>query len=211
MNRLEEIFTDQALVEKVKKKLPYLFQLAELEASRAGKVGMEVGSVREKIIIALLIYKFGKENVETEIPITEPEVDVKVFGEPVSIKTVTKNGGIKAVWTVDALKAREFLDNYSPVCDMLVVRIKWGGIGYVSYVPVEVQQKTFNILGGERYFRLPKEGTNPRGVEFSREAMAFLLNNDGTIGIDIYWRKSEIKHETYQRWVDLWNDDSYPP
>jgi len=45
---------------------------------------MEVGSVREKIIVALLIYKFGKENVETEIPITEPEVDVKLFGTPLS-------------------------------------------------------------------------------------------------------------------------------
>ena len=52
---------------------------------------MEVGSVREKIIIALLIYKFGKENVETEIPITEPEVDVKLFGNPVSIKTIYGN------------------------------------------------------------------------------------------------------------------------
>ncbi|CAD7771606.1 Restriction endonuclease ThaI [Candidatus Methanoperedenaceae archaeon GB50] len=47
---------------------------------------MEVGSLRERIIISLLIYKFGEANVETEIPITEPEVDVKLFGEPVSIK-----------------------------------------------------------------------------------------------------------------------------
>ena len=65
--RLIEIFEDHALIEKIKRKLPYLFNLAELESSRAGKVGMEVGSVRERIIVALLIYKFGEANVESEI------------------------------------------------------------------------------------------------------------------------------------------------
>jgi len=98
-SRLVEIFEDEELVMKIKKRLPYLFQLAELESSRAGKIGMEVGSLREKIIVALLIYKFGEENVETDIPITEPEVDVKLFGQPVSIKTITGRGfsGVKLI------------------------------------------------------------------------------------------------------------------
>lgn len=122
-NRLIEIFEDAGLVNKIKNKLPYLFQLAELESSRAGKTGMEVGSVREKIIVALLIYKFGGANVETEIPITEPEVDAKLFGEPVSIKTITgKNfGGVKLIWTVDAQMVKEFRENYYPHCDVLLV------------------------------------------------------------------------------------------
>jgi len=77
-SRLIEIFEDAKLVNRTKNKLPYLFQLAELESSRAGKIGMEVGSLRERIIIALLIYKFGEANVETEIPITEPEDYVKL-------------------------------------------------------------------------------------------------------------------------------------
>ena len=68
-SRLIEIFEDTKLVNRIKNKLPYLFQLAELESSRAGKIGMEVGSLRERIIIALLIYKFGEANVETNIPI----------------------------------------------------------------------------------------------------------------------------------------------
>jgi len=103
MSRLIEIFEDERLVEKTKRRLPYLFQLAEQESSRAGKTGMEVGSVRERIIAALLIYKFGEENVETEIPITQPEVDAKLFGEPVSIKTITGKslGGVKLIWSVD--------------------------------------------------------------------------------------------------------------
>ena len=59
---IKQLFEDSILVNKINIKLPSLFQLAELESSRAGKIGMEVGSVREKIITALLIYKFGEEN-----------------------------------------------------------------------------------------------------------------------------------------------------
>jgi len=101
---LLEIFEDKKVVEKIKKRLPYLFQLAESESSRAGKIGMEVGSVRERIVVALLIYKFGEANVETEIPITQREVDAKLFREPLSIKTITSKsfGGVKLIWTVDA-------------------------------------------------------------------------------------------------------------
>ncbi|MFN4220629.1 MAG: ThaI family type II restriction endonuclease, partial [bacterium] len=101
-NRLIEIFEDAKLVEKIKRRLPYLFQLAELESSKAGKTGMEVGSFRERIIIALLIYKFGEENVDTKISINEPEIDVRLFGEPLSIKTITGKSfsGVKLIWTV---------------------------------------------------------------------------------------------------------------
>ncbi|NVM03347.1 MAG: ThaI family type II restriction endonuclease, partial [Candidatus Helarchaeota archaeon] len=35
-----KIFHDIKLVAKIKKSLPYLFQLAELESSRAGKIVM---------------------------------------------------------------------------------------------------------------------------------------------------------------------------
>lgn len=107
---LAKIFEDQKLVDKIKKRLPYLFQIAEIESSRAGKVGMEVGSLRERMLIALLIHRFGEENVKTDIPITKAEIDVELFGEPISIKTITGKGfnGVKLVWTVDAQKAKEF-------------------------------------------------------------------------------------------------------
>ena len=71
-----KIFEDAKLIDKIKLKLPRLFFLAELDASRAGKVGMEIGSVRERIIISLMMTKFGIENVRTDIPITETEIDV---------------------------------------------------------------------------------------------------------------------------------------
>ncbi|MCX7948432.1 MAG: ThaI family type II restriction endonuclease, partial [candidate division WOR-3 bacterium] len=42
-----EIFRDEESVRKIKTKLPYLFKLAELETSRGGRAGMEVGTLRE--------------------------------------------------------------------------------------------------------------------------------------------------------------------
>lgn len=86
---ITDLFTCQETITKIQKRLPELFYIAELDCSRAGKVGMEVGSVREKIIIALLINKFGKVNIKSDISITEPEIDVIAFNCPISIKSIT--------------------------------------------------------------------------------------------------------------------------
>ena len=208
-SRLREIFRDRTLVNRIENKLPYLFQLAELESSRAGRVGMEVGSLRERIIIALLIYKFGEANVETEIPITEPEVDVKLFGEPVSIKTITGKGfsGVKLIWTVDAQKAKEFRETYYPHCDIILIQINWGSVGGFYYIPVEAQRKLFDRIGRNRYIKLPKPGTNPRGVEITKEALSSLVKDNLSKVIEINWQKTKIEYNPYKRWVDYWRED----
>lgn len=207
--KLIEIFTDKNLVEKIKKRLPYLFQLAELESSRAGKTGMEVGSVRERIIVALLIYKFGESSVETEIPITESEVDAKLFGEPVSVKTITGKslGGVKLIWTVDAQKAIEFRKNYYPSCDILLVQINWGDTGGFFYIPVELQKKLFDKMGRENYIKLPKAGTNPRGAEITKESLSNLVADKQCQRIIIEWQKTKIDFNPYKKWIDFWEED----
>ncbi|HEY5123450.1 MAG TPA: ThaI family type II restriction endonuclease [Ignavibacteria bacterium] len=209
MNKtLLDLFTDEIIVNKIKTRLPKLFQIAELESSRAGKIGMEVGSLREKIIIALLIYKFGEDNLETNIPITEAEIDVKLFNKPISIKTITGRNpsGIKLIWTVDADSAIRFSKNYIPGCDMILVNIVWNHEGYFYYIPIEVQREIFKKLGNERYIKLPKAGTNPRGVEMSKEAIVELANHKFTKRIPIHWGKSEIEYQPYKRWVELWSE-----
>jgi len=208
-SHLGKIFEDDKLVEKIKKRLPHLFYLAELESSRAGKIGMEVGSLRERIIVALLIYKFGGANVETKIPITEPEVDVALFGHPVSIKTITGKGfgGVKLIWTVDAQKAREFLQNYHPHCDILLIQINWDNTGGFYYIPWEAQKRLFDRIGRERYIKLPKPGTNPRGVEISKKALSSLVEDEMSKLIEIDWQRTEVDYNPYKRWVDYWRDD----
>ena len=204
-----ELFEDEALIGKIKSRLPYFYQLAELESSRAGKIGMEVGSLREKIMIALLIYKFGESNVRTDIPIIAPEVDVELFGQPISIKTITGRGfsGVKLVWTVDAPKAREFRENYYPRCDILLVQIVWNGRRGFYYIPLEAQERLFRAMGRERYIKLPIPGTNPRGVEVTKEALLRLVGDKETKVIEIDWRRSEIDYHPYKRWVDYWKEE----
>ena len=208
-SKLIEIFSDEKLIDKIKNRLPHLFQLAEVESSRAGKIGMEVGSLREKIITALLIYRFGKENVETEIPITESEIDAKLFGVPISIKTITGTsfGGVKLVWTVDAKKADEFRKNYYPGYDLLLVQINWGGVGGFYYIPLESQRKLFDRIGRQNYIQLPKPGTNPRGAEITKEALSSLVKDKDTRAIEILWKKTKIEFNPYKRWVDYWKED----
>jgi len=205
---LLELFNDEIIVDKIKTRLPKLFQIAALESSRDGKIGMEVGSLREKIIIALLIYKYGEKNVVTNIPITESEIDVMVFNEPISIKTITgkKPTGIKLVWTVDADSAKYFFDHYTPSCSMILVNIVWGDVGCFYYIPLEVQIDVLNKLGRNKYITLPKQGTNPRGVSMSSEAIVELVNHKLTKCIPINWVKTEIKYHPYERWVEFWSE-----
>jgi len=124
------------------------------------------------------------------------------------IKTITGNGGVKAVWTVDASSAQNFLNNYQPKCDIILIRVDWktdkGGF-YV--IPIEVQQQIFKAMG-KNYLRLPKQGTNPRGVEFSRATVDAMLAHEKTIKIQINWKKEQIEYDIYKRWVDYWSNRS---
>ena len=205
----EEIGSDKTLIKRIQDRLPKLFQIAEVESSRAGKVGMQVGSAREGIIVALLIYKFGEDNVNTEIPITQAELDVKVHDNPISIKTLTSQGfaGVKLIWTVDAESAFSFSESYEPTCDMIFVRIHWENDGGFYYIPIEVQQEIFKQLGKEQYIKLPKPGTNPRGVEITAEAMEQLVAHAKTLKVDIRWTKQQLSYNPVQRWVQMWQQD----
>lgn len=208
--KIHELFSKEEIIKKIKEKLPYLFQLAEMDNSRDGKLGMEIGSARERIVIALLIYKFGENNIKTDIAITESETDVIVFDEPISIKTVTnkKVVGVKLIWTVDAQKALEFIDNYSPECDILFVHINWGGKGAMYLLSKEGQQEILAQYGKEFYFKLPKLGTNPRGVEITNQAINKLVEHSTTKKVEIDWNRDEsIEYNSYDRWVEKWKED----
>jgi len=207
---LSRIFSDEKIISKIKIKLPKMFAIAELESSRAGKIGMEVGSVREQILVALLVSAFGENNVETDIPITKYEEDVKVYEKPISIKTITGNSSIKVVWTVDAKKAKEFFRLYKPSCDILLAIISWDNNPKIKsglfFIQKNIQEKTLKKLGKNNYLKLPKEGTNPRGVEISRAAILEMLNDKNTYQIKIDWKKDIVQHKTYKRWLDMWNE-----
>lgn len=204
-----DLFTDQKTIDKIQTRLPELFHIAELESSRAGKIGMEVGSARERILIALLIYKFGEANVETDIPITEPEVDVKLNGHPISIKTITgrKLNGVKLIWTVDAEQALKFKKEYHPRCDILLTQLNWNDWGHFFFFPRSAQIETLDRIGKQSYIKLPKAGTNPRGVEISAEALNILSDHSQSMNIPVKWHRKQVAYNPYERWLELWNKD----
>ncbi|KKU44096.1 MAG: hypothetical protein UX60_C0011G0026 [Berkelbacteria bacterium GW2011_GWA2_46_7] len=204
---LEQLFDDKNIIARVKDRMPKMFQLAELESSRAGKIGMEVGTARERIIAALLMYKYGEENVGSDLPITESEADVSLFSEKISIKTITGNlSGVKLAWTVDKQKAREFFDKYYPDIDMLLTQIIWGSTGGFIYIPKIVQQDVYKKLGKNKYFKLPKAKTNPRGVELTKRALELMVNDKRSNKIDILWTRGELSYNAYDRWIELWKE-----
>lgn len=206
---IKKLFDDKQLVEKIQIKLPQLFHIAELECAKSGSAPMEVGSIREKIIIALLIHKFGEKNVDTVLSAKEAEIDVKLFDNPISIKTITSNyhRGIKLSWTVDAQKSSEFSEHYEPSCDMIYVHINWNNAGGLYYISREIQQQTLFEIGRENYLKLPKSGTNPRGVELSGATIRNLISHTNTLKIPIFWKKENVDYNPYQRWLELWKND----
>ena len=89
------------------------------------------------------------------------------------IKETNKEfSGVELIWTVDTQKARESRENYYRRCDALLVQVNWDAKGGFYYLPLEVQEKVFREIGRGKYIKLPKPGTNPRGVEITKEALA---------------------------------------
>ncbi len=169
---------------------------------------MEVGTARERVLIALFMYVFGKENVD--LPTSSYEY-VHVCKRPVSIKTKMGkyNTGVKIVWTVDWLKIEEFYETYEPACDLLFVQIDWDTYeGGFYLMPLGIQSAILEKVGKRNYLKLPTKGTNPRGVELAGEAMKLLKNHPDTLSLPIVWRKDTsllVERAPYGRWIQLWD------
>ncbi len=64
-----------------------------------------------------------------------------------------------------------------------------------------------NRIGRENYIKLPKAGTNPRGVEMTGQAIQVLLSERETLRIPINWRKEIIDFKPFKRWIELWEQE----
>ncbi|MFN4073593.1 MAG: ThaI family type II restriction endonuclease [Thermus sp.] len=209
-----DLFEDDALVQRIKNRLPYLFFLAEKMASRGGKAGMEVGTLREQILIALFIHKFGRESVELG-GITEQH-DVRVLGYPISIKTAkspSSRPSLKVWWGSDNEKILDFKKRYYPNSILMVAVINWGATGPLALVPKEVQEEVFEDVTPDGYLRA-RVGTNNRGVEIPGRVVARLLEDPRTRRMAIYWQAPYLKDVEwipYLRWLEYWEMQEDPP
>lgn len=62
-------------------------------------------------------------------------------------------------------------------------------------------------MGREKYVKLPKPGTNPRGVEITRESLTALINNENTYSIKLDWQRTKINYNPYKKWIDYWREN----
>jgi hypothetical protein len=90
---------------------------------------------------------------------------------------------------------------------MLFIQINWENHGGFYYIPLGTQRQIFGTLGRDRYIKLPRLGTNPRGVEITAEALEVLVNHTQTVAIDIEWRREDIPFNAFQRWVEHWEHE----
>ena len=195
--------------QKIEKVLPVLFNIVELENRRGNKLGMEVGTARERVLIALFMYVYGNRSVEFP-PSTSPELDIIVKGHPLSIKTKSSKGftGIKLIWTVDWQKVHEFARSFAPQSDLLYVNIVWNADGGFFLIPKGVQNEILERIGRTTFMKLPSLGTNPRGVELSAEALRRMTEHKETLSLVIHWRRDPsllVERALYGRWIDLWD------
>jgi hypothetical protein len=59
-------------------------------------------------------------------------------------------------------------------------------------------------MGRGSYMKLPKRGTNPRGVEITREALAGLVQDPLSRCVAVDWVRPTIGYDPYQRWIGYW-------
>ena len=61
-------------------------------------------------------------------------------------------------------------------------------------------------MGREKYIKLPEPGTNPRGVEITKDALSHLVEDKEVKNIGITWQRSKVDYDPYKRWVDYWRE-----
>lgn len=105
------------------------------------------------------------------------------------------------------LKRRENLERLIIHIDILLIQINWGSTGGFYYIPLEAQKRLFDKVRRGGYIKLPKIGTNPRGVEITKEALSSLVNDKMSKVIEIHWQKTKVDYNPYKRWVDYWRED----
>ena len=204
----KDIFTSVEFQDLIKSKLPKLFEIAEVESTRGGKIGMEVGILRERVLTSFFISKVGEDNVDSDSSATENSKDVQVNGDDISIKTFTGSGysGVKIFWTSDTESAKRVMDTYTPKFDLIVANINWGSNkGGLYYVDKQTQRQVMDSVGRNKFLKI-SSGSNNRGITYGTDVLKRLLNHENSLKIEIDCVKTNEKFNIFERWVKLINE-----
>ena len=183
----------------IQERLPAAFQTVEAQLRGNPAVGL----LREQVILGLLVAACGEGVVDHSMGGVQADIDCYVDEQALSIKTVSYSGGIRLKWTSNAVRAQEFVQNYNPVSDLLIVRINWGSQGSLRYVPLKAQEHVFHRLDTDY---LDYRGqTNTRGVNLSGDAKTTLNTHPDTVTLPIFRQQSAEAVDPIAQWIEYWN------
>lgn len=200
---IRQLLTNPKYIKIIRQKLPPAFQTVgdELKGNPA------VGLLREQIILGMLIAFLGEASVKLIQSGVNPDIDCYVDLEPLSIKTVSFSGGIRLKWTSNAIKAREFMNDYKPMSNLLVIRVVWEKTGAIRFIPLNIQERIFRQIGVARYLDY-RATTNTRGVNLSLEAEQAFDQHPQTVSLSIPWERSKETINPINKWIDYWRGKS---
>jgi hypothetical protein len=165
------------------KELIYLYSISECEFCRNGKNAPEIGNSREDDLKAVLNSHIGDEfncNIDDNI---DNGADC-MLNELISIKhigTAIGKGSIKAKWTSDRSKAEDYIKqmlllenkNYTHLLLVYIDVKKQHTVQIIAISSKQMLDAVKNLK--ENAFKIGKEGTNIRGIEYSTEMIQLLI------------------------------------
>lgn len=188
--------------------LPAAFDMVR---QRMPKGNPAVGILREHVITGFFVAEFGENNVDTPERGNERSYDVVLCGHELSVKTLTGEGGVKILWTVDTEQVEHEINaGYKPEHDILLVNIFWGmKKESVFYIPLSAQQSVLSHIGRDNYLS-SATGTNNRGIEIKGKAITALKAHSDTISFPVNWETTNIKYpKPWDEWKDYWRRVEY--
>lgn len=188
----KELFSCQIFNQEVKNNIPKLAQYANNMCLHNGSITQEVGKYREKYLIMFLQDFVGGsyDDVpidDSEIASHEKEIDVKMFDRGVSIKTITSNkgrfGGVKVSWVDDKNKAQEYVNEFNPEYDLLLLRINWNKQGGLYYITENSMRDVMGLLGKDKFLQTGKGYS--KGTKITKLAINEILKHSDTCEVSV--------------------------
>ena len=209
-DRIEALFSDQEFIDYMQKFWPKFLLTLNGRCTHNARLGQEVGKLRERALIYLL-YRFLGEAIDqcpvdsNSVGVHEKEKDVSIFDRDVSIKTLTgKNGKyapLKLSWVDDQEKAKEFIDNFKPTCDLLVACIDWGSESSIYYIDCKTQLEVLESLDADKRLVLTKGYT--KGTRLHSSAWKGMLDHKDTLKIPIKWPEEQKDDNMLDQFWDM--------
>ncbi len=171
---------------------------------RMPKGNPAVGILREHVIIGYFISEFGQDQVDVPERGNERGYDLTLCGHELSIKTRTKDGAFKVLWTVDTESvSRE--KGFRPEHDIFLINIFWMECKpSVFYIPLSVQQEVFDDIGYEDYISV-RTGTNHRGIEVKGSTVKLLKAHSDTMNVSVDWTPKDREYPPpWEEWEGYW-------